>query len=175
MRRTVSLSAAALFALALVTGPAAAQNAGDSDYSSGFGFLQEPAGNVGYELIGMAPGSPDPNPAQGQFDFRRSNRTGQGTGFHAIGVCIAVDGDEAVLGLRVTESNDPAYTVGEAVEAVALDGGDGNPRNNGNDRFHLPETSDDDPDEPDCETDEEADSKIRGDIVVEEGGFAPSQ
>jgi hypothetical protein len=149
-----------------------AQNAASSDYSSGFGFLNDPEnrGSVGYELIGLVPGGVGTSPAQGEFDFRRATQAGQGRGFHANGVCINADGDEAVLGLQVETSTDPAYEVGEFLEAVALDVVDGNGGSQNGDMFNMDPSSTED--EADCETDQEPTSPIRGDIVVEDGGFA---
>jgi hypothetical protein len=169
MRRILGLLVAALFVLGLVTTPATAQNAGTNDYSSGFGFLDDPEnrGSVGYELIALTPVSS--SPAQGQFDFRRATRDGQGIGFHALGVCIDAEGDEAVLGLQVDESTDPAYEEGEFLEAVALDASDGNGGARNGDKFNMDEEST--TEEADCETDQEPTSNIRGDIVVQDGGF----
>jgi hypothetical protein len=160
---------AAILALGMAAGVTAAQdpNAGTNDYSSGFGFLNDPQtrGSVGYELIGLTPGGVGTSPAEGEFDFRRASN---GRGFHANGVCINADGNEAVISVQVEQSTDPAYQVGEFVEGLAVDNGDGQ-----GDEFHLDESSSSNGSASDCQEDNNEDpSPIRGNIVVQDGGFA---
>ncbi len=172
MRKVLLFTVAALVALT-TAGAVGAQvpNAGTNDYSSGFGFLDDPQtrGSVGYQVIGLTPGGSGVSPARGEFDFRRA---GDGRGFHADAFCIRADGNRAVIGLRVEQSTDPAYTVGDRLEAVAVDNVDGNGGDRRGDTFDLDESSNDD--EADCTEDGQSnqDSPIRGDIVVEDAGFA---
>ncbi len=171
MRKAFLFVTAALFALGMTTASGAqVPNAGTNDYSSGFGFLEDPQtrGSVGYEVIGLTPGGAGVSPAQGEFDFRRQTN---GRGFHASAVCIRADGNRAVLGLEVEQSTDPAYRPGELVEAVAVDNVDGNGGDRRGDTFDLDESSSN---EADCMEDGQSneDSPIRGDIVVEDAGFA---
>jgi hypothetical protein len=172
MRRMLFALTVAMLVLGLAAAGTGAQapNAGTNDYSSGFGFLDDPQtrGSVGYELIGRVPGGAGVSPAQGEFDFRRSSN---GRGFHANGFCINATGNKAAISVRVTRSTDPAYVVGQFVEGLALDNGDGRL-----DRFHLDESS-----QPatgnadDClEDNNENPSPIRGNIVVRDGGAAAS-
>jgi hypothetical protein len=169
--RKAFLATATGLVVAGVTGAAVAQtpNAGTSDYSSGFGFLEAQRASVGYELIGKVPGGVGTSPAQGQFDFRRATN---GRGFHAVAVCIRADGNRAVLGLRVTSSTDPNYLRGQFVEALAVDNVKGNGGPHRGDQFDLDDRSG--TSAPDCQ--EQANqfqlSTIRGDIVVKDGGFA---
>lgn len=146
--------------------------AGTNDHSSGFGFWQagdgdEQPGSVGFEANANTPDSPleTQSPAQGEFDYRAQ---GTGEGFHADVVCIDAEGNEALIGLVVTQSTDADTPVGMQLEAQVVDNQDGNGGARGSgDTFDLEEG------DADCDGEEEFDpDPIRGDIVVEDGGFA---
>jgi len=174
-----SLTTISLIAISLIAAtPVSSQNAATSDYSSGFGFLEDPEtpGSVGYQIMGLVPGGEVDTPVRGEFDFRRADRNARGRGFHAEGVCINAEGanddvTRAVIVVQVEQSTDPAYRVGEFVRVLAVDNVDGNGGAHRGDVFHLDETSSQTP--LSCEQDgEETPAPIRGDIVVQNGGFA---
>lgn len=132
--------------------------AGVNDYSSGFGYWGSPGGgaSIGYQAIGADPAT---NLATGQFDYREASRAGQGQGQHGVIFCLTIDGDQARF--QIDMGNDNIW------EAHAVDNGDGT-----GDTFGLDKNAS--PDLTDCDHDNEDEVQrgIRGDIVVEEGGFA---
>lgn len=175
MKKTLIALITGLFALGLIA--ASPGGAGTNDYSSGFGFWQSSEraeqGSIGYEAIGTDPTGTTVT-AEGEFDYRQATRSGQGGGFHAQVVCLNVDGDsdgenDAIIGLVVEESNAAEFSQGDTLEAKAVDNGDGR-----GDEFDLREANGSTPltPEPDCEDDEFDTDPIRGNIVVEDGGFA---
>lgn len=157
------LTLAAIGVLAL--GTMAFGGAGTNDYSSGFGYWNADNASVGYTAQTVAPGT---NLATGQFDYRAASRDGQGKGFHAVIDCLEVDGERAWVRLEVTESTHPDHAPGDTLIAYAEDNGDGH-----GDAFDLREEDDDLFNDADCDRDDDDEgTAIRGDIVVEEGGFA---
>lgn len=137
--------------------------AGFTDYSSGFGYVPDRGISVGYEAMGES------QAATGQFDFRRANGQDQGEGFHALVTCLNVDGNEAWMIIQVEQTND-TFSGHRAV--YVQDNSDGK-RNGSWDRFRIRNT--DKPLAADCDrndNDRDNSREIRGDIVVEEGGFA---
>jgi hypothetical protein len=100
MSRTLTTVVALAAALSLLPGVAAAQTR-TGDYASGAGFWHgdDPddlgPGSVGFQATQFIA-------ADDEFAYRRQ---GDGRGFHAEPVCVAVDGNEAWMTLAVTRSD----------------------------------------------------------------------
>lgn len=162
MKKTLIALMTGLFTLTLI----AADGAAFTDYSSGFGYVPDGGLSIGYEAQGEL------QAATGEFDFRRSNRNGQGEGFHADVTCLNAPNDtEAWLIIEIEETNGDF----EGYRTVYVqDNGDGNSDGTW-DRFRIRETRDHPETSIDCDRDDDDrgnSREIRGDIVVEDSGFA---
>ena len=121
MYRKLSALAALAAGILLMPVAAVAQAPPMLDYVSGAGFWQatgvdDPGpGSVGLRVT--APGG-----GGDEFDYRRQS---DGRGFHAVEVCLSVEGNRAWMLLAVQESNLPTIPVGTLLPAYAEDNGDG--------------------------------------------------
>ena len=123
MCRKLSGLAALAAAILLMPVAALAQAPPDLDYVSGAGFWQGEEDRA----EGMGPGSVGvrvtaPLGGGDEFDYRRQS---DGHGFHAVEVCLAVEGNRAWMLLAVDHSNLPTIPVGTLLPAYAEDNGDG--------------------------------------------------